>query len=113
MTGKNVERILEDPYVFLIAWHHDCMYGLIRHERNVVLLQARGLLADDLIILTFFFAGWGGVDAGTDNFLDGIADLGYRATEADGKDECEYVEEESVTDEQELGKDWVMALDET
>lgn len=102
MTGKNVERILEDPYVFLIAWHHDCMYGLIRHERNNLVL----------IILTFFFAGWVGVDAGTDNFLDGIAGLEYGATEADGKDECKYVEEESVADEQELGYDWVMALDE-
>jgi hypothetical protein len=112
MTGKDVERILEDRYVFLIAGHHDCMYGLIWHERLLLLIQARGKLVHDWIILTLFFAHWVGLRTSTDNFLDGIAGLGHGATETDGKDECNSVEDEGVADEQELGKDWVVAPDE-
>lgn len=88
------------------------MNGLIWRERHFLLLQARRGLANYGIILTLFFARCVGLTAGTENLFDGITGLRHGAAETDRKEECEGVKGEGVGDEQELRKDWIVALDE-
>jgi hypothetical protein len=86
MIGKDVQGIFEDPDIFLVARHHDSMYGLIWRERYFLVLQARRGLLEDWIILALFFAGEVSFTASTEHLFDRIAGLRDRATETDGKE---------------------------
>ena len=112
MTGKDVEGIFENTDVFLVTRHHDGMYGLTERDGYFLLLQARRGLSKGWIILEFFFASGAGIIASTADLLDGIAGLVDGAAETNGKEDCKKMKNERVGDEQDLGEDWIVALDE-
>jgi hypothetical protein len=88
MTGKDIESIFEDPYVFFVAWDHDGMYGLIGRRGNFLLLQTRRGLSEDGNILALFFACCVGFTASLEDLFDRVTDLINGATETDGKEKC-------------------------
>lgn len=88
MTGKDIESIFKDPYVFFVAWDHDGMYGLIRRGGNLLLLQTRRRLSEDGNILALFFARCVGFTASLEDFFDRVASLINGPTETDGKEKC-------------------------
>jgi len=88
VTGKDIEGIFEDPYVLLVAWDHDGVYGLIGRKGNFLLLQTRRWLPKDWNILALFFACCVGFTASLEDFFDGVAGLINGAAQTDGKEKC-------------------------